>query len=70
MKIWLAPNSPCVRCGGDITSSTGNRMVCQQCKQVWTIGPENCWEAVFEENREALKDHLEELKEFARRVHD
>jgi hypothetical protein len=48
MKIAIPPNSPCIRCGGPIVNSTGNRMVCQQCKQVWTIGPEGCWEGEFD----------------------
>lgn len=48
MKLWMPPNSPCVRCNSAIRLDNENKLVCSGCGQLWTIGPEGCWETEWE----------------------
>jgi hypothetical protein len=65
----MPPNAPCIRCSGVIKLNDAKQLICSGCGQLWTIGPEGCWAAEFEENKEAMKEHLEDIKQFARRLH-
>lgn len=69
MRVWMAPNTPCVRCGG-VIDVVDDKLVCSKCGQRWYIGPEGCWGAEFEENKEVFKEHLEDIakKKGAKRV--
>jgi len=46
-KFSMPPNDPCIRCNG-VIKAVDTKLICSECGQLWTIGPEGCWEAELE----------------------